>query len=64
MFDLNKYPMKNLQSIINVISDKENDGEEIDDPSDQNTQDLSSLSRAFPETPSNKDKGKRKDTEN
>ena len=60
--DLSKHPIKNLQSTINIILDKGDEGEEADNHLDSSTQNLSSSSQTFSEIPDNKDKGKEKDT--
>ena len=53
--DLSRYPIKNLQSTINIISDKEDEIENLADIGDQLQ---FSSSRLFSEIPFNKDKEK------
>ena len=55
--DLSKHPIKNLQSTINIISDKENDQEEADNLSEVLTHQSSFVSRIFSRTSEN-NKGK------
>ena len=58
--DLSKHPIKNLQTTINILSDKGNKEEEnADDSPEQTTQNIFSSSRSFLNNP---DKRKGKDT--
>ncbi len=62
--NLSKHPIKNLQSTINLLSDKEdNEHEEANDPPEQINQNTSSLSHLFSGRSSQSYKGKGKDTE-
>ena len=57
-FDLSKYPIKNFQSTINVLSNKGDEKElDTDDPPEQITQNILSSSQLFLKT-LNKRKGK------